>query len=462
MAFDSERAEIRFGCGLSPRIAPPTSVGDMLARLKGPDTAAERFQIPTLESLLPQTRRFAAVRKVYFHPKNEAERASSKKKFKEQSRVMRQQGLKFFGNTVLRRALGTDAMRERLTSFWADHFTAVGRDVITIMAQPIYVEEAIRPHVAGRFADMLKAAITHPVMLVYLDQNKSMGPNSEMALNGRNRKRGLNENLARELLELHSLGVDGPYTQTDVRQVAELLTGLRVSTEQSFVFEARRAEPGIKTIMGVAYGSDTPSLSDVFAFLDDLAVHPSTAAHLARKLAVHFVSDAPDEGMIADMTARYAETDGDLHAVYEVMLSHPAAWDTTHGNVKQPMDFIGSALRALDISPRRMSLDKPSRLLGHLTTPMLLMGQAWGQAPAPDGFPEEDDKWITPQRLAARLQWSMNMPVRFQPKLPDPREFVRVALGSTAPETVRFAAGAAENRAEGIGLVLASPAFQRM
>ena len=460
--FDAERAEIRFGCGLSPQIAPVESVAEMLARLRGPDEAAQAFPIPPFESIYPLAMKFIEARSQFYHPQSESDRRHGKTRFTTRRREMRHDNIRWVGQLFLRRARGRDGMRERLTAFWADHFTAVGRNSVTRMAQPIYVEEAIRPHVSGRFADMLKAVITHPVMLVYLDQNSSVGPNSPIALNGRKRKRGLNENLARELLELHTLGVGGPYTQKDVRQLAELLTGLRFSVKKGFAFQPGFAEPGPETVLGKSYGGEDPSLDDIHAVLEDLAVHPATATHVAGKLAVHFVSDAPDPGLISEMAARYTETGGDLHAVYEAMLNHPSAWDFSQRNVKQPVDFIGSALRALDLAPDDMPTETPVRLFKMLIAPMTLMGQEWAQAPGPDGWPEADAEWVTPQRLAARLQWALTAPAKIRRALPDPREFVETALGRQATEAVRFAAGAAEERAEGIGLVLASPAFQRM
>nr|WP_299846809.1 DUF1800 domain-containing protein [uncultured Roseovarius sp.] len=465
MMFDPERAEIRFGCGLSPRLAPAGSTSEMLARLKGPDEAARRFEIPRLPSIRKQALKFADARDAYFHAETKADRQAGKKRYKVHTRAMRQASIGWFGQTLLRRVHGEDGMRERLTAFWADHFTAVGRDEITRMAHPIYIEEAIRPYVSGRFIDMLREVTTHPLMLVYLDQNSSIGPNSSAARNrkkNKKKKSGLNENLARELLELHTLGVKGPYTQQDVRQLAELLTGLHFSIRDGVTFKPNLAEPGAETILGTIYGGDTPKMSDINALLFDLAVHPVTAAHLSRKLAVHFISDTPDPALIEAMTKRYLETASDLHAVYEVMLNHPSAWDFSNRNVKQPLDFVSSTLRALDIAPDHPALTKPSRLLGTFFGPMTLMGQAWGQAPGPDGWPEADEQWITPQRLAARLQWAMSVPYKLRRVLPHPREFVEVALGRDAPEAVRFAAGAAESRTEGVGLILASPAFQRM
>ena len=462
MTFDPIRADIRFGCGLSPRLAPPGSVEDMLARLIAPDQAAARFPIPAFGSLWPEAQALRVSVREYRRTTSDAARKAAKKRVQAKRRLMRAGAARWFGHTLLRRALGPDPLRERLTAFWADHFTAVGRTALTRHAQPAYIEEAIRPHIAGRFADLLKAAVTHPMMLIYLDQHRSIGPTSRAAQGAKQSGRGLNENLARELLELHTLGVGGPYNQDDVRQLAELLTGLSFDAQAGFAFKPNFAEPGVETVLGIPYGGGKPELGDIHAALEGLARHPATARHIARKLAVHFVSDTPDPRLIAAMASRFQETDGDLHAVYAVMLYHPAAWDVTHSNVKPPIDFIGSALRALDIVPRHLPLTHPRRMRNTLLTPLALMGQQWGQTLGPDGWPEMDAEWITPQRLSARLQWAMSVPFLIRRVLPDPRVFVATALGSDAPDTVRFAASAATSRAEGVGLVLASPAFQRM
>ena len=196
--------------------------------------------------------------------------------------------------------------------------------------------------------------------------------------------------------------------------------------------------------------------------LDDLAAHPATARHIAQKLAVHFVSDRPDADMTQAMSDRFLETGGNLLSVYETMLSYSAAWIREGGNVKQPIDFIGSSLRALSVEPEYIPVSNFRKMQVMMTAPLTLMGHQWGRPAGPDGLPEDDPDWITPQRLAARLQWGMTVPRRLKKVLPDPREFAHMALGHTVPEPVRFAASAAESRAEGIGIILASPAFQRM
>lgn len=466
MSFDPERAAIRFGCGLSPRIAPPASAEEMLSRLSGPDRAVEAFPLPEFQTSVKYHREMRAIRKVKREAKTEAERREAQKALKQTRQDMYSEAAHWFANSIMRRATAVDGFRERLTAFWADHFTALYRGGPLQFAHVLYADEAIRPHVAGRFSDMLRASATHPLMLDFLDQKKSAGPNSYAVRNQKKFKRqysGLNENLAREMIELHTLGVDGPYTQADVRQLAELLTGFSYWELKGFVFRPVLAEPGPETVLSVEYGGKREArVEDVFAALDDLARHPATARHIARKLAVHFVSDTPDEGLVEAMAARYSETDGHLPEVYAAMLAHPAAWADGPGNVKQPLDFIGSSLRALDVTSEHIPADRNRQMRELFYTPLKLMGQEWGQPAGPDGWTEADEEWITPQRLAARLIWGMTVPFKLRRVLPDPREFVETALGTRAPEDLRFAARAAETRPEGIGIVLASPAFQRM
>lgn len=459
MRFDPERAAIRFGCGLSPSIPPPASAGMMLALLSGPDRAAERFAIPGFQVAVANHLARRDARKALRRAATEAERMAARKRVRGIGRKAGREAAGWLAQTLLRRALGEDGLRERLAAFWADHFTALERGGPLRYAHVLYAEEAIRPHVAGRFSDMLRAAATHPLMLRYLDQARSMGPNSEAA--SRRPGGGLNENLAREMLELHTLGVAGPYTQGDVRELAKLLTGLSYGLKGGFRFRPDWAEPGAETVLSVSYGGARARLGDILAALDDLARHPATAAHVARKLAVHFVSDSPDAGLVGAMTGRYLATDGDLAEVCGEMLTHPAAWADAPGNVKQPMDFVGSALRALGIVPAHLPAGNARKMRRLFDLPLTLMGQPWGQPAGPDGWSESDADWITPQRLAARVGWAMTAPFALRGVLPDPRDFAGTALGRMAPETVRFAAAAAETRPEGVGVVLASPAFQR-
>lgn len=459
VSFTPERAEIRFGCGLSPQVAPPQTLDALLAGLDGPDAMTERFPVLSYEAYWQRRAQWQALRR-----KRRKASGARAEALAEQTRAVNrsftQDLLRGVGQTVQRWSRTETGFRERLALFWADHFTVVGKSGPQRSAVASYVDAAIRPNLSGRFADLLVAAVTHPMMLTYLDQKASVGPGSAYAQR-KNDTRGLNENLAREVMELHTLGVDGPYTQADVRQLAELFTGLSIDKAGAMAFRPRRAEPGAETVLGRSYGGDPARLEAVYRVLYDLALHPATADHIARKLAVHFVSDSPDQALIGHMAARFLATDGDLRAVYAAMLEHPAAWADGPGNVKPPFDFVASSCRALALPEARLQQVKPAQVNRLIYQPVRAMGQYWQRPAGPDGWPEMDAAWITPQGLSARMRWAMAVPRRLLADLPDPRLFVDDALGAAAPEPVRFAARAAETRAEAVGLILSAPAFQR-
>jgi uncharacterized protein (DUF1800 family) len=443
-------AAIRFGYGLPLPKAAPVTPDAMLAALRGPDTMAKAHPTEGIEAVRPLV---AAAQ--------EARRALRKDESLRDPYRVAMRAVATLADRHTRagfaRALDApDGFRERLCAFWADHFTARARSAAERPLPGALVHDAIRPNVTGRFGDMLVAATLHPAMLAYLDQTASVGPGSAFGLR---RGRGLNENLAREVMELHSLGVGAAYGQSDVRQMALLLTGLDANAADGFVFRPDRAEPGAEVVLGRAYGGD--GVAPIAAALRDIALRPETAAHIARKLAVHFVSDTPDAGLVAALTEAYAATGGDLMAVYTALLAHPAAWEPRLMKARQPMEFVLAALRALGMTGaelRRMGQGPAARLL---TRPMALMGQDWQAPPGPDGWPEAAEAWITPQGMAARITWAMEVPGRLVVPMPDPVDFMRRCLGDAADERLAWAAARAETTREGVGLVLASPAFNR-
>lgn len=459
MTFDPFLAEQRFGYGHRPGTAGPADADDMLRALSGPDLAAQAYPLPPfrfVQDALVSFRRFAS-----YARKNPdtAEGAEAQETANAIRRDMRQAHGQWFIQFQLRRVMSPQTFRERLVAFWGDHFTALGKNALLRHAAPIYLEEAVRPNINGPFADLLTACVTHPLMLHYLDQNSSAGPNSRAAERS-DRVRGLNENLAREVLELHTLGVDGPYGQADVREFAKLLTGLAATRNYGFKFRPMMTEPGSETVLGKTYAAEG-GMDPIRAVLQDLARHPATAAHVARKLAVHFVSDAPPADLVAHVTQAYLRSDGMLSACYEALLEHPQAWQRPAVNMRPPDEFVSAALRALGLSEQTLG-DVPHRTVQTVFfRPLQMMGQPWLSPTGPDGFAEEDAAWVTPQGLSARLDWAVSAPSRLMQSLPDPRTFVRDALGDDAPEAVIFAANAAEDRKVAIGLVLASPAFQR-
>ncbi len=215
-------------------------------------------------------------------------------------------------------------------------------------------------------------------------------------------------------------------------------------------------------VLGQSYGGARPAaLDEVFAALDDIALHPATAAHIARKLAVHFVSDTPDPGLVADLAAAYRASDSALMPVYEALLAHPSAWALPHVKARQPWDFVVASLRALGTSEDRLRGLSYGDLRKGIRQPLARMGQPFQAPPGPDGWPEQGEAWITPPALAERIGWAMALAREAAPALPDPRAFVDAALGGTASAALIAAVRGSESREAAVGLVLASAEFNR-
>ena len=357
------------------------------------------------------------------------------------------------------RSVYTDTpFRERLVHFWLDHFTVSANNRRTRLLIPPFIDRAIRPHVSGSFSDLLQNAALHPAMLVYLDQQDSVGPNSKV---GKRREKGLNENLARELIELHTIGVNGTYTQTDVRELAELLTGIRFLPKRGVVYARRQAEPGSETVLGKTYHSDRKARAAIDEFLVDVSLRADTARHLSQKLAIHFIGQGHSQELIEDMVDAYLGSDGNLSETYKAMLDHADAWRPLGAKIKTPFEYVASGLRALQVQKSALLNLKRQEYRKYFIQPMQLMGQKLFEPPGPDGWPEDPEAWMTPATLAGRLQWAMQVADRAQSEI-DPRAFLDTAIGkSRASDALRFAVQASENKQEAIALVLASPEFNR-
>jgi uncharacterized protein (DUF1800 family) len=440
----------RFGYGTGRGNGPQTAA-DTLARLAQPDDIAATYPVTPLTEGLALAQGLRAARKA--ERDGEAGAEETYKAIQRKIRGVFAQG----GMQAVARILETDdPFRERLNWFWLDHFSAAPKTLASHAAAPDYGDAAIRAHVTGRFGEMLKAVVTHPLMLTYLDQVASVGANS---VAGKRQGRSVNENLARELLELHTLGVGADYTQRDVRALAELLTGLTANAEKGFFFRRRIADPGEKDILGKTYGGSEPSLAHIERVLDDLAVHPATARHVSRKIAVHFISDDPDAGLVARMAEVWIQSGGDLMQVYTAMLDHPAALAPLGGKARQPFDFICAGLLALGVRAEDIMAATPKEMRQFAANPLRAMGQPYMRPNGPDGWPEAAEHWINPQGLATRIAWSLRAARRFEPRVPDPRAFLDQTLGDLASERLRFAVSAAETKSDAIALVLASAEF---
>ncbi|MEF3046824.1 DUF1800 domain-containing protein [Pseudotabrizicola sp. L79] len=446
-------AAFRFGFGLPLPDAAPTSPQTMLAALSGPDSQLLAHPGPTTAQIFPLMAAATAAQKARRQAPPDQQPAATAA-YRAALAPINALALGAAKGAFARALDAPDGFRERLALFWADHFTTRARARDQAALPAALMDEAIRPHLTGRFADLLSAAILHPAMLAYLDQGASMGPNSRA---GQRRGRGLNENLARELLELHTLGVGAGYDQTDVRELAKALTGLIIGPAGQD-FSAARAEPGAEVVLGTRY--DGPALAPIRAVLHDLAVHPQTARHIAQKLAVHFVSDSPDADLVAALEQAFLTTQGDLMAVYGALLHHPAAWRPQAAKVRQPFEFMVAALRALGVSGLDVMQMTDRHFRRRLHNPLRAMGQPWQQAPGPDGWPEAPDRWITPPHLAARILWAMQAATIWN-HTPDPQALLTRALGPRASPALVWAVPRAETTAQARGLVLASAEFNR-
>ena len=355
---------------------------------------------------------------------------------------------------------------ERLVHFWANHF-AVSVDKLPVIGLAGLLEfEAIRPNVLGKFSDMLLAVEQHPAMLLYLDQAQSIGPDSRagqlIAARGR-QKRGLNENLAREILELHTLGVRTGYTQADVTEFARALTGWTVNglgrgpmarmmgggAPGLFTFAEVIHEPGDRRIMGRSYGEEGQRQAQTI--LMDLAVHPATAKHISTKLARHFAGDDPPQAMVDRLTQAYLRSGGDLPTVYRAIIESPEAWAAAPAKFKTPWEWSVSALRALDQT--QIDATTATGLLKQL-------GQPTWQPGSPAGWDDIAASWAAPEALVRRVEVAQRLAQRAESNV-DPRALAEKLLPGSLTEPTRTAIARAESPVEGIALLLVSPDFVR-
>lgn len=361
-------------------------------------------------------------------------------------------------------AAATDApFVERLVHFWSNHFAiSIDKNQARLMAAPME-REAIRPHVTGRFADLLLAVETHPGMLLYLDNAASIGDDSMLARRAvrrqPKRKLGLNENLAREILELHTLGVNGGYAQQDVIELAKAITGWGTPLPRDaghagdgggYVYRPVAHEPGARSVLGRRYADDGEAQGR--AILRDLAVHPATARHLAFKLARHFVADAPPPALVERMAAAYLRSGGELTALYTAMIDDDAAWSDAARKFKSPQDFVVSAMRAGGIA-----LDRNPPVLLRL---LQALGQPSFTPRSPAGFPDTAADWASGDALRKRLQAAAALAGQVSAER-RPLDLAAAVLGPAAAQgPLADALRRAGSPQEGFALLFSSPAFQ--
>ncbi|WP_017667904.1 DUF1800 domain-containing protein [Sandarakinorhabdus sp. AAP62] len=357
----------------------------------------------------------------------------------------------------------TTPFAERLVHFWANHF-AISTDKLATatMGGPLEFE-AIRPHIGGRFIDMLLAVTRHPGMQFYLDQAQSIGPNSLLGQAARRRNAprqpGLNENLAREILELHTLGA-GNYTQADVAGLARALTGWSIggfvrrplgeaAPDGQFVFQPNWHEPGSVIVAGRPYRQNGEA--QALAILNDLALNPLTARRLAEKLARHFVADAPPPALVARMAAAYLASGGQLPALYKALIDAPEAWAAPLAKFKTPWDWLVSSLRALG----RENVP-PLQAIGALRE----LGQPTWRPGSPAGWEDDAARWAAPDALLRRVEVASRIAAPLAATI-DARSLApRILPGTLSPATAA-AIARAESPVEGLALLLVAPEFLR-
>lgn len=335
---------------------------------------------------------------------------------------------------------------ERLVLFWSNHFSVGTKSTELTATVGALEREAIRPNVCGTFADMLLAVTRHPAMLMYLDNNTSLGPNSEL---GQKFSRGLNENLAREILELHALGVDGGYTQADVTAFARILTGWMVSPATGsggFKFDPRRHEPGDHTVLGKVYPAG--GVEQAEAVLADLARNPATARHVARKLAIYFVSDDPPADLVARLERVFLDTGGDLRAMSRALVVAPQSWEAPVTKLRLPQEFVIAAWRLIGRTgdPREFAMQIRS------------LGQPVWNPPGPNGYPATNDAWVSPKGIMGRLAIADRIARGLRQG--DPASLLAAAFGEAATPATRRAVLSAESRSQAVAILLMAPEFQ--
>ncbi|OAF17979.1 DUF1800 domain-containing protein [Bradyrhizobium neotropicale] len=347
-------------------------------------------------------------------------------------------------------ALAADiGFAERLVWFWSNHFCVSANKIQSMSGA--YEREAIRAHALGRFVDLLLAVESHPAMLFYLDNTDSMGANSTAGIN---RSRGLNENFAREIMELHTLGVRTGYTQDDVISFANVLTGWTLLPPGAdpqhggeFTFNPRLHEPGGQTVLGKRYEQEDAEQGR--AVLRDLAAHPSTAAHLATKLARHFVADEPPPALVEQMTKTFRDTEGDLKQVAIAMVSSNEAWRGPPSKLKRPGEWVVGMVRATGIT----QVD-PVRYTGGQE----LLGEALWRPSAPKGYPDDEASWI--DGVGRRLDVANFFAERVT-GITDPQAIIDNVFASEISPEVTQAVGRAESRQQALALLFMSADFQR-
>jgi len=422
------QAFIRFGLGRrAAEPTPPDPAAWLLDQIRGPD--------PTRLADPPSTAKGLAALREDRDTKPPPGESQARALFKTQAAAQ-------LTNAVTAPA----PFRERLVWFWTNHFAISRRRAECTAVAAAFVEEAIRPHVTGGFGDMLLAVMRHPAMLMYLDNVGSVGPDSEA---GQRSHRGLNENLARECLELHTVNPLAGYTQADVTSFAKVLTGWSVELNADppgFRYRPRAHEPGVQTLLQQPFPTDE---AGGIAALHFLAEHPATHRFLATKLVRHFVADDPPPDMVRAIEAALRDTKGNLGSAAAALVSLEAAWQPGT-KLRTPLEYMIASVRTLDL---------PQDQLPNLTGILSGLGQPLWSPPAPNGWPDRAADWSAPEAMLRRIDWASGFAGHIGER--DVIEVSDTALGPMLRPATRDAIRRVGSRRDAITLLLTSPEFQR-
>lgn len=353
-------------------------------------------------------------------------------------------------NATISHSITTDSpFYWRLVDFFSNHFSVTASGNIMRALAPTLEIEAIAPHLSGSFSDMLLAVESHPAMLLYLNNEQSIGPNSALGKRSKGKK-GLNENLAREILELHTLGVNAGYDQADVTELAKAITGWGGNNSgrgtPGFLFRSKLHEPGSRDVFGKVYKQDGVDQGKLI--LNDLALNAKTAEFVSRKLVRHFVSDDPPQTLVNKMVNVWRKTNGNLPQVIAAMINDPLSWLEQTAKFKTPREFVISACRSCGVKKLKPDFIKSLSILGQ---------QPFG-AGSPAGYKDTQEYWAGPRAMMGRIEWAEHVS-KFVKKVP--MDMAKEALGPLMNELTELTLSRAESKQQAITLFLMSPEFQK-
>jgi uncharacterized protein (DUF1800 family) len=425
-------------------------------------------QIPVAMQPLPTSQAMLTEEGAWRRERRELTRSADQQVLQDKQRDNRRKSLRQSREQLSARlqvAVETDQpFAERLVRFWSNHFTVAvsggQKAVLRTIAVP-YENEAIRANLTADFTSLLLAVEKHPAMLIYLDNDNSIGPGSAI---GQRRGRGLNENLAREIMELHALSVDGGYTQSDVTSLAKMITGWTVNWGQNrrprvgnqdtgkFQFAQPMHEPGNHVLLGENYRGNGVRQGE--NALKDLAQHPATAKHIATKLVSHFVADEPPPLAVAKIEQVFSESRGSLPAIHEALVDLDEIWQGQHKKLKTPEEYVVSAGRALGVNSNNQS---SGRVYNSLSQTLTGLNHAPFTANSPAGWPDDADHWGSPDALLKRIEWANEIAERNSNRI-NPSDLYSAIMPER--EQLKLAISRAESPSQGLALLLGSPDFQ--